>query len=152
VTTAFGLERGRALLLPGANFDVVQLHGRDAAKVRDVTLENAKMTELTGTPPSTFVEFTPLDATGTAVHTLVLAHQVQLTNPNTVPVRVRLVLMVLRVAQPGVPQQASLIRNVTTVSLKAKETTEVDLDVRTRSILAKLPLSAFALLRPVIVP
>lgn len=80
------------------------------------------------------------------------AEQISLENPNPFPVRIRIVLMVLRAPQEGIPQEASLVRDVTTVEAKASGNTIVDLDKRTRALLREHGFTSFVTLRPVLVP
>lgn len=152
VTTAFGTESGRAIVLPGVNVDFVQLEGRGEQEVREITLESPSVTVLDVSPETEYVDLKPLDGDGRELEYDMLAQQVKLENPSPVPVRVRVVLMVLGAPQQGVPQEATLIHDVTTVEVGASGTTVVDLDARTRHILRKEGLTSFVTLRPVLAP
>jgi hypothetical protein len=43
VTTAFGTEAGRAIVMPGVNVDFAQLEGRGEQEVREITLESPEL-------------------------------------------------------------------------------------------------------------
>jgi hypothetical protein len=152
VTTAFGTESGRAVVLPGVNVDFVQLEGRGEQQVREITLETADVTVLDVPPETQYVDLHPLDGQGRELEYDMGAQQISLENPNPFPVRIRVVLMVLRAPQGGVPQEASLIHDVTTVEAKASRTTVVHLDKRTRELLRDHGLTSFVTLRPVLEP
>jgi hypothetical protein len=152
VTTAFGTESGRAVVFPGVNVDFVQLEGRGEQQVRAITLESAEVTVLDVAPETQYVELKPLDGQGRELEYDMSAEQISLENPNPFPVRIRIVLMVLRAPQERIPQEASLVRDVTTVEAKASGNTIVDLDERTRSLLREHGLTSFVTLRPVLAP
>lgn len=152
VTTAFGTESGRAVVLPGVNVDFVQLDGPEEQQVRDITLEGSNATAVEVSPETDYVELKPLDGDGRELEYDMEAQQVSLENANPFPARIRVVLMVLRAPQEGVPQEASLIHDVTTVEAKASGNTVVDLDKRTRALLHEHGLTSFVTLRPVLAP
>lgn len=152
VTTAFGTESGRAVVLPGVNVDFVQLDGPGEQEVREITLESPRVTVLDDVPETEYVELTPLDGNGRELEYDMLAQQVRLENPNPTAVRVRVVLMALRAPEEGVPQEATLVRDVTTVEADAAGTTVVALDAQTRRVLRRKGLASFVTLRPVLAP
>lgn len=152
VTTAFGTESGRAVVLPGVNVDFVQLEGRGEQQVREITLENADVTAVEVSPETEYVELKSLDGDGRELEYDMGAQQVSLENPNPFPVQIRVVLMVLGAPTEGVPQEATLVHDVTTVVAKASGSTVVALDAATRRILRKQGFTSFVTLRPVLAP
>jgi hypothetical protein len=152
VTTAFGTESGRAVLMPGESTDVVQLDGPGEEEVRAITWESPEVTTLEVSRDTEYVDLQPLGGDGRETDYDRVARQVELRNPGPVPARVRVVLLVLRAPEDGVPQEAVLVHDASTVQAKASGTTVVDLDPRTRRILRTSPLGTFLTLRPVLAP
>jgi hypothetical protein len=152
VTTAFGTESGHAVVMPGGSVDFVQLDGPGSQFVRDVTLQGVTVSTQDVPPIRQFVNLTPLDGAGNELDYDMNAQSVRLENPNSAPARVRVVLMVLRAPQTGVPQEATLVRDVTTVDVDANGTATVELDGATRGLLQKHGLASFVTLRPVLSP
>lgn len=152
ITTAFGTESGRAIVLPGVNVDLVQLEGHGEQQVREITLESANVTAVEVSPETAYVELKSLDGDGRELEYDMGAQQVSLENPNPFPVRIRVVLMILGAPREGVPQEATLIHDVTTVEAKASGSTIVALDAATRRILRKQGFASFVTLRPVLAP
>ncbi len=152
VTTAFETEKGRAVVMPGGSVDFVQLRGPGAEQVRDITFEDLSVTNAKLPVISKLVDLTPLDSNGMDLDYDMDAQQVRLENPNGDRANVRVVLMVLRAPQDGVPQQAILVRDVTTVLVKPKASKTVDLDSKTISILQARGAGSFVTLRPVLAP
>lgn len=152
VTTAFGTEAGRAVVMPGVNVDFAQLEGRGEQEVREITLESPEVSLVDVSRETEYVDLKPLDGDGRELEYDDLAQQVSLENPSPAPTRVRVVLMVLSAPRPGVPQEATFVRDVATVEADATGTTVVDLDATTRRILRKNGLTSFVTLRPVLAP
>jgi hypothetical protein len=152
VTSAFGTESGRAVVLPGVNVDFVQLEGRGEQRVRKITLESADATVLDVSPETQYVELKPLDGAGRELEYDMGAQQVRLENPNPFPVRIRVVLMVLAAPEEGIPQEATLIHDLTTTEAKASGSTVVALDAGTRRLLREHGFTSFVTLRPVLAP
>ncbi len=152
VTTAFGTEAGRAIVMPGGSVDFVQLQGARAGEVRDVTFE-ITMSAAIDVPVATEpVGVTSIDAQGRELDYDMLAEQVRLENPNVAPVHIRVVLMVLRAAEAGVPQQATLVRDVTAVEVPPNGETTIELDPTTKSVLREQGGTGFVTLRAVPAP
>jgi hypothetical protein len=152
VGTAFGTETGKAVVYPGVNVDFVQLEGRGENRVREITLEDLDVTVLDSPADTEYVELKALDSGGRELDYDMDAHEVRLENPNPFAVRIRVVLMVLRAPEEGVPQEATLVRDVTTVEAEASGDTVVDLDAKTRAVLRREGLTSFVTLRPVLAP
>ncbi|WP_205473493.1 hypothetical protein [Nocardioides sp. SYSU D00038] len=152
VTTAFGTESGRAVVLPGANVDLVQLEGRGEQQVREITLETADVTVLDVSPETQYVELKSLDGDGRELDYDIDAQKVSFENPNPFPVRIRVVLMILAAPRQGVPQEAALVQDVTTVEAKGSGSTVVALDAGTRRLLRQHGSTSFVTLRPVLAP
>ncbi len=152
VTTAFETEKGRAVVMPGGSVDFVQFHGPGAEQVREVTFEDVSVTKAELPVISKLVDLTPLDIDGNDLDYDMDAQQVRLKNPNVKRANVRVVLMVLRAPQTGVPQQAILVRDVATVHVGPKASKTVDLDSKTISILQARGVNSFVTLRSVLAP
>lgn len=152
VSTAFGTERGRAVVMPGGSVDFAQVRGPGAVQVRDISLEQASVSAADVPVAREFVDLVPLDGRGRELTYDATARHARLDNPNDVPVPIRIVLMVLRAPEEGVPQQASLVHDVTTVVARPNGETIVDLDPTTRHILITRGADSFVTLRPVVAP
>jgi len=152
VSTAFGTEAGRAIVMPGVNVDFAQLEGRGEQEVREITLENPEVSLVDVSRETEYVDLKPLDGDGRELEYDALAQQVSLENPSPAPTRVRVVLMVLRAPRQGIPQEAAFVRDVATVKADASSATVVDLDARTRRLLRNYGLTSFVTLRPVLAP
>lgn len=150
VTTAFGTEAGRTVVMPGGAVDFAQFHGEDSEMVRDVAFRIVSVSNADVPVLREFVDLVPLDQDGNDLEYDSTAQQVRLENPNAESARIRIVLMVLAASHKGIPQQAILVRDVTTVSAKGNASTVVDLDPKTRSILRERGTSSFVTLRPVL--
>ena len=152
VSTAFGTEDGRALVMPGGALDFVQLDGAGEELVRDVTLEDVRVTPVDQPPVDRLVELTSLDADDREAYDL-YARRLRLDNPNPQPVQVRVVLMGLRRAQTGVPQEAVLVHDVGEVEVAADDFAVVDVDAGTRALMRQAAWrGAFLTFRPVLAP
>lgn len=152
VTTAFGTEAGRAVVMPGGSVDFVQLRGAGSTQVRAITLTGLSVTASTRPVAREFVDLKPLGAKGDEVEYDGLATKARLVNPNPVVARVRIVLMVLVAPQDGVPQEANLVRDVSTVDVPANGDVIVSLDADTRRLLRSRSVDSFVTLRPVLAP
>jgi len=152
VASAFGIERGRMVLMPGADIDFVRVEGADQDLVEDVTLEEVRSRPVGVPPADQPVELTTLDAEGRELEYDAEAVAARLDNPNDVPVRVRIVLLVLAAPVPGVPQQAVQVEDVTTVDIAPSASQTVRLDRATLRVLRRQGYVNFVSLRPVFGP
>lgn len=152
VTTAFGTEAGRAVVMPGGSVDFVQLQGARAGDVRDVTFELTTSAVLDVPVASAPVGVTSIDAQGQELDYDMFAEQIRQENPNAAPVHVRVVLMVLRASETGVPQQATLVRDVTAVDVPPSGGTTIELDPTTKNVLREQGGTGFVTLRAVPAP
>jgi len=151
VTSAFGIEQGRDVVMPGGEIDILQLRGPQAADVRDVTLENVTVHRATAQAVSEAVDLVKLDGRGREVNYAMTARHVRLTNPNGVQARVRLVLLMLAAPKDGQPQMATQVRDVKTVELPANGSREVLLDAATLSLLRQ-GFTSFVTIKVVFAP
>ena len=147
--SAFGTESGRALVMPAGAVDFVRLDGPGADRVRDVTLEGATVTPIDAPALPEYVELTPVDGQGRPLEYDMTARGALLENPNPDPAQIRVVLMVL---DDGVPQEATLVHDVTTAEVPAQGAVTVPLDRATRRILRSRGATSFVTLRPVLAP
>lgn len=152
VTTAFGTESGRAVVMPAGSVDFVQLEGAAEEDVRDVTFELKAFTPVDVAVANQALELIPLDAQGQELDDDLLADRAEVTNPNRVNVHARVVLMILVASQPGVPQEASLVKDVGMVDVPAGGAVTVDLDADTRRIMREKGADGFVTLRTVVAP
>lgn len=152
VRSAFGTETGRAVVMPGGAVDFVRLQGPGADRVREVTLEDTTVTPRGGAVLTEYVDLTPVGGRGEPLEYDMYARGARLENPNPHPARIRVVLMVLRAPRDGVPQEATLVHDVTTAEVPADGTTTVPLDAATRRILRTRGATSFVTLRPVLAP
>lgn len=149
VTTAFRTPLAGAVVMPGGTTDFVQLDGPGESKVRDITLEDGTAFPAKLPVATQLVDLVAIGGDGSELEYDALARQVRLDNPNTVDVRVRVVLLVLGAPQDGVPQEAVLVHDVTTVDIGANQSVTLDLDPGTRRILRERGFDSFVTLRTV---
>lgn len=151
LTSAFGVERGQLVLMPGGDVDIVRVQGPGAAKVEDVALEDLAIEPTDAEPVTDDVDVERLDKRGEPLEYAMTARAVRLTNPNDVPVRMRVVVLVLRAPVSGVPQGITQTRDVATVEVPAGATEDVQLDAPARKLLRR-GLTSFVTLKAVFSP
>ena len=152
VSSAYGIERGQLLLMPGGDVDLVQLDGEGADQVADVTLEDVRQRPEDAAAAEEPIEVTGLGKDGRELTYDGAAIAARVDNPNSVAVRVRVVLLVLAAPKTGVPQQAVEVRDVTTIELAPGASKVVPLDAETTRVLRRRALTDFVSLRPVFAP
>ena len=106
VRGVYGATDGEQILVPGDNLDFLIFTGAGASKVRDVRLKNIEVDEVDFPVVSTVVEAVPLDRSGADLDYPAGYARVSLRNPNSAPVRVRVVSIVWNRPGPGETQQA----------------------------------------------
>jgi hypothetical protein len=152
VTTAYGSERGRMILMPGVNVDFVQLGGPGADLVEDVVLSDQATHPVDVEPAAEVVDLVPLGDEGEELEYDATAVAARVDNPNAVPVDVRVVLLVLGASRPGEPQEAIRVEDVAQAEVPASDSTTVALDNRVRKLLRRLGTVNFVSLRAVFSP
>ncbi|MEV4639926.1 hypothetical protein AB0J80_21520 [Actinoplanes sp. NPDC049548] len=112
VRTMFGSDHGALVILPGGGFDVLIFDGPSADQVADVKVTVDDAPTVRFPLVESFVDVTPLDREGATVTRNDRIASVEVTNPNGLPVTVRLVYVVWNDPEPGKTQQAETVTPV----------------------------------------
>ncbi|GAB3147744.1 hypothetical protein GCM10027290_31500 [Micromonospora sonneratiae] len=129
VTTVFGSDRGKVVVLPNGATDVLIFNGANLERVADVRVVARQMEVIEFPRAEVDVRTEPLDAAGRSVTRNDLFKSVVLYNDNPAPVTVRLVYIVWDVPLPDRTQQAQQVVPVgDLISVPGKGSVTVPMD------------------------
>lgn len=112
VSTVYGSDRGRLVVVPGRDLDIVRFEGRGVADVADVQVEVREATAVPFPAVTAPVDAAPVDRRGREVDVTSDLTAVELRNPNDAAVEVRTVYLVFDEPVAGRPQQVVAVAEI----------------------------------------
>lgn len=112
VRTVYGSERGRLVVVPGRDLDIVRFEGRGVAEVADVAVEVREAAVVPFPAVTAPVDAVPVDRRGREVDVTSALTAVELRNPNDAAVEVRTVYLVFDVPEEGRSQQVVAVAEI----------------------------------------
>ncbi|SEE90857.1 hypothetical protein [Jiangella alba] len=127
VETVYGSERGRLVLPPGDNVDILMFHGARAADVSDVQVEVTGIEPVDHPDVTSVVAAIPVDSAGNEAIPPAPFSRVVLQNDNAAAVSVSVLCIVWDNPEPGRSQQALQVVEVGSTTVPASGSSDLKL-------------------------
>lgn len=135
VTTVFGSDIGRMVVMPGPNLDVVLFDAENGGTTRDLRVEVQEVTPVDGPALTGWVEVVPSDDEGAETQNPDRFTHIALRGDNDLPATVCAVYLVWGDVAPGDSQQAAEVVDLlppTTAAADSDTFVELPADLRRR--------------------